>query len=74
MSARDVPLTLLAIINYCGACEVLFYYDLHFLINLIIAKFFIRKKEGKDRLRKPIKYIAFLKDGFYYSHACKMPS
>ena len=74
MSVRDVPLILLAIINYCSACEVLFYCDLHFLINLIITKFFIRKKEGKDRLRKPVKYITFLKDGFYYSHACKMLS
>lgn len=74
MPVRDVSLIHSAIINYCGACEVLVYYDLQFLLNLVIAKFFIRKKESKDRLRKPVKYIASLKDGFYYSHTCKMLS
>lgn len=68
MPVRGVLLIILAIVNYCGACEVLFCYDIHFLFNLIIAKFFIRQKEGKNGLRKPVECITSLKDRFYYSH------
>lgn len=61
----------MAITDYRGACEFLFYYDFCFLFNLIVTKFFIRKKEGNDRLRKLVKDMTALKDGFYYSHASK---
>lgn len=74
MPVRDVPLIFVAITDYHGACEFFFYYDFRFLFNLIIAKFFIRKREGKDTLRKPVKGVTALKDGFYYSRPCKMLS
>lgn len=74
MPVGNVPLILVEITNYRGACEFLFYYDFHFLFNLIIAKLFLRKKEDKDRLRKPVKCITSLKDGFYYSHGYEMLS
>jgi hypothetical protein len=72
--SKEGPLIPVAITNYHGVCEFLFYYDFYFLFNLITTKFFIRKKESKDRLRKPIKCITSLKDGFLYSQAYKILS